>query len=60
MDFTLKMFDDLLTILPRKKNYKDILPHRPDLQLAISDLYQEFVRLGVRVIKTFGHGKVGQ
>ncbi len=58
MDFTLRMFDDLLTTLPRRNTYDHLFARSPDLQLAISDLYREFVRLGLRVMKTFGRGKV--
>ena len=58
MDFTLKMFDDLLTTLSRKKTYDHLIARSPDLQLAISDVYRELVRLSLRVMKTFRRGKI--
>lgn len=60
MGFTLRMFDDLLTTLPRRNTYEHVIARRLDPQLAISDLYREFIRLGLRVMKTFGRGKVSK
>lgn len=34
MDFILRMFDDLLATLPRKKSYSLVISQSPDLQLG--------------------------
>ncbi|KAL8755046.1 MAG: hypothetical protein Q9199_003917 [Rusavskia elegans] len=44
--------------LLRRNTYEHFTARSPDLQLAIFDLYREFVRLGLRVMKTLGSGRV--
>ncbi|KAJ5986317.1 hypothetical protein N7451_010682 [Penicillium sp. IBT 35674x] len=50
------MYDNLLSDLPRQTSYVELIPHLPYLQPALFDIYTEYVRIGLRTVKTFGRG----
>lgn len=51
------MYDNLLSDLPRRATYSDLIPHLPHLRTAIVDIYTEYLLIGIRTVKTFGRGK---
>lgn len=50
------MYDNLLSDLPRQTSYVELIPHLPHLQSALFDIYTEYMRIGLRTVKTFGRG----
>lgn len=58
MESILRMFEDLLSSLPNQNSYTAILTADPNLQLAVADIYKEYLELSVRTVKTFGRGSI--
>lgn len=53
-----RMFEDLLNGLPYQNSYVALLAANPNLQLAVADIYKEYLELSVRTVKTFGRGSI--
>lgn len=60
MDSIVRTFEELLNVIPRESSYLEFVSGNADLQLAASDVYKEYMDLGLRTVKTFGRGKISK
>jgi len=60
MDSIVRTFEELLNVIPRESSYLEFVSRNADLQLAVSDVYKEYMDLALRTVKTFGRGRISK